>query len=220
MKTHSILEAAFGSPARIRILRVLFAAPQPLSGRQVGELARLSHRGAIQALASLVDLGAVRQRRVGKAYQYSLARNNAIVELVIAPGIKAETVLLDDLKKNVIARFGRKAVNLTLFGSLASRTETKGSDIDILAIARDGQAKRSLEVNTETQAPFFRERYQALLSLHCMTVDDLRKKRTLPLIKSVLRNGVRLSGRPLQELLRCRRSPCIEGYSQKEPRGI
>lgn len=202
MKMHSILEAAFGSPARIRILRVLFTAPQPLSGRQVGELARLSHRGAIQALASLVDLGAVRQRRVGKAYQYALARNNAAVELIIAPGMKAETVLLDDLKKNIVARFGKKTVSLTLFGSLAAGTETKGSDIDVLAIGYDERAKRSLEANAETQAPFFHERYQAPLSLHCLTVDELRKKRTLPLIKSVLRDGVRLSGKPLQELFR------------------
>ncbi len=76
MMFRNTLESVFGSPAKIRILRVLFTSPQPLNGRQVGELARLSHRGAIQALGSLVDLGAVQQRRAGKAYLYSLVRNN------------------------------------------------------------------------------------------------------------------------------------------------
>ena len=62
MISQNVLESIFGSPAKIRILRVLSVSPQPLSGRQVGELSRLSHRGAIQALESLVELGAVRQR--------------------------------------------------------------------------------------------------------------------------------------------------------------
>jgi DNA-binding transcriptional ArsR family regulator len=105
MILHYVLEAAFGSPAKIRMLRILFTTPQPLSGRQVGELARLSHRGAIQALTSLVELGAVRQRRVGRAYQYSLSRDNAAVKTIIAPCIKAEAALIDDLKKNLTSQF-------------------------------------------------------------------------------------------------------------------
>jgi len=105
MIVHYVLEAAFGSPAKIRMLRILFTTPQPLSGRQVGELARLSHRGAIQALTSLVELGAVRQRRVGRAYQYSLSRDNAAVKTIIAPCIKAEAALIDDLKKNLTSQF-------------------------------------------------------------------------------------------------------------------
>ena len=48
MVIRRVLEAIFGSPAKIRILRVLSTSPQPLSGRQVGELSALSHRGAIQ----------------------------------------------------------------------------------------------------------------------------------------------------------------------------
>ena len=53
MRVHNVLELIFGSPAKVRILRVLTNAPQPLSGRQVGELSGLTHRGAIQALPGL-----------------------------------------------------------------------------------------------------------------------------------------------------------------------
>lgn len=123
MGIHKVLEAIFGSPAKIRILRVLSASPQPLSGRQVGELSKLSHRGAIQALESLVELGAVRQRRVGNAYQYSLSPGNRAVEMIIVPSIKAEAAFLDELKKKIVAQFGRKAVSLTLYGSVVRGTE-------------------------------------------------------------------------------------------------
>jgi len=201
MGIHKVLEAIFGSPAKIRILRVLSASPQPLSGRQVGELSKLSHRGAIQALESLVELGAVRQRRVGNAYQFSLSPGNRAVELIIVPSIKAEAALLDELKKKIVAQFGRKAVSLTLYGSVVRGTEKRGSDIDVLAIAGDERLKSDLEEKSAALAPFYRERYNSLLSLHCFTLDELRSKKTLPLLRTVKEEGVTLSGKPLRELL-------------------
>ncbi|MEK7846516.1 MAG: hypothetical protein AAB257_06090 [Nitrospinota bacterium] len=91
---HKVLEVIFGSSARVNILRILFNSPQPLSGRQVGELAELTHKGAIHALKTLVDLGAVRQRKVGKAYQYSLLKNNVFVEKIIIPCIKKRGIIV------------------------------------------------------------------------------------------------------------------------------
>lgn len=201
MISQNVLESIFGSPAKIRILRVLSSSPQPLSGRQVGELSLLSHRGAIQALESLVGLGAVRQRRVGAAYQYSLSRGNMAVETIIAPALKAEASILDDLKKSITAHFRGKAVSLTLYGSLARGTAKRGSDIDVLAVSRDEQRKKELEDKAAAGISFFRERYNAVLSLHCYTLIELRSKRNLPLIKSVIQEGVTLSGKPLRELM-------------------
>jgi predicted nucleotidyltransferase len=201
MILHSVLEAAFGSPAKIRILRVLLTTPQPLSGRQVGELARLSHRGAIQALTSLVELGAVRQRRVGKAYQYSLYWDNAAVKTIIAPCIKAEAALMDDLKINLTTQFGKNAMSLTLYGSLARGMEKRGSDIDVLAVANDDRTKLGLEEKAATLVPFYRELYNTLLSLHCFTLNELKKKKNSPLIKSVIQEGILISGKPLGELI-------------------
>jgi len=201
MISQNVLESIFGSPAKIRILRVLSASPQPLSGRQVGELSRLSHRGAIQALESLVELGAVRQRRAGAAYQYSLSRGNAAVETIIAPSLKAEASMLDDLKRNITAHFRGKAVSLTLYGSLARGTGKRGSDIDVLAVARDEQRKKELEDKAAASTSFFRERYHAVLSLHCYTLIELSSKKNLPLLKSVIQEGAALSGKPLRELM-------------------
>ena len=201
MISQNVLESIFGSPAKIRILRVLSASPQPLSGRQIGELSRLSHRGAIQALESLVDLGAVRQRRVGAAYQYSLSRRHVAVETIIVPSLKAEASMLDDLKRNIMVKIDGKAVSLTLYGSLARGTEKRGSDIDVLAVSRDERRKKELEDKAEASIPYFRERYNAVLSLHCYTLIELRSKKNLPLLKSVIQEGVGLSGKPLRELM-------------------
>jgi predicted nucleotidyltransferase len=202
MIMQKVLEAIFGSPAKIRILRILSASPQPLSGRQVGELSGLSHRGAIQALESLVQIGAVRQRKAGNAYQYSLSPKSVAVEMIIAPCMKAEASLPDDLKKKIAAQFGRKSVSLTLYGSMVKGTDKRGSDIDVMAIASDERMKADLEEKAASLTPFFRERYNALLSLQVFTLDELRSKKTLPLLKAVIQEGVTLSGKPLRAMIK------------------
>ena len=117
MKIRNVLETIFGTPARVNILRILSTSPQPLSGRQVGELSGFTHRGAIQAMEPLVALGAVRQRKVGKAYQYTLAKKNIFVEKIILPCLKAEAELLDELTREITLSFGKDAVSLILYRS-------------------------------------------------------------------------------------------------------
>lgn len=202
MKIRKVLESIFGSPAKVRILRALFNSPQPLSGRQVGELSGLTHRGAIQALESLVELGAVRQRRVGKAYQYSLSKGNIFVEKIITPCIKAEAGLFDDLKREIAAHFGKDAISIILYGSLARGEEKKGSDIDVIAVVKDEKKKSEIEGKAESAVPYFNERFNGLLSLHCFTLDEFRARKNLSMIKSVIREGVVLSGKPSGELLK------------------
>lgn len=202
MKIHKVLESIFGSPAKVRILRTLFNSPQPLSGRQVGELSGLTHKGAIQALKSLVELGAVRQRRVGKAYQYSFSKGNIFVEKIINPCIKAEAGLLDDLKREIAAHFGKDAISVILYGSLARGEEKKGSDIDVIAVVKDEKKKAGIEGKAESAVPYFNERFNGLLSLHCFTLDEFRARRNLSMIKSVIREGIVLSGKASGELLK------------------
>jgi predicted nucleotidyltransferase len=202
MKIRRVLESIFGSPAKVCILRILFRSPQPLSGRQVGELSGLTHRGAIQALESLVELGAVKQRKVGKAYQYSFSQDNIFVEKVIIPCIKAEAGLFNDLTKDITAYFGKDAVSLMLYGSLARGEEKKGGDIDVMAVVRDEKKKSEMEEMASSKVLYFNKRYNALLSLHCFTLNEIKGKKTLPLIKSVIKDGIVLCGKSLGELLR------------------
>ena len=202
MKIRKVIESIFGSPAKVRILRTLFNSPQPLSGRQVGELSGLTHKGAIHAIQSLVDLGAVKQRKAGKAYQYSLSKGNIFVEKIILPCIRSESGLFDGLKKDITAHFGRDAISLILYGSIVRGEEKKGSDIDIMVVARDERAKKAIEEKAETQAHYFNKRYNALLSLHCFTLCEIKAKRAAPLIKSIIKEGIVIFGKSLGELFR------------------
>ena len=202
MKIRKVLESIFGSPAKIRILRVLFKSPQPLSGRQIGELSGLTHRGAIHALESLVEIGAVKQRRAGQAYQYSLLKDSIFVERIVIPCIRAETSLFDDLKMDITTHFGKDTMSLVLYGSLARGEERNGSDIDVIAVVKDKRKKREVEENTASKAPYFRVRFNGILSLHCFTLNEIKGRKTLSFIKSVMKEGIVLSGKSLGELFK------------------
>ena len=199
MRVHNVLELIFGSPAKVRILRVMTNAPQPLSGRQVGELSGLTHRGAIQALESLVDIGAVKQRKAGNAYQYSLSKGSIFAENIVLPAIEAEARLLDELKRDVVAHFGQDVVSLILYGSLARGEERRGSDIDVMAVVKDEGGKSAMEDKAASMVPYFNERFTGLLSLHCFTIDEIKGKKTTPLIDSAMKEGVVLAGKPLSQ---------------------
>ncbi|MBI3753634.1 MAG: nucleotidyltransferase domain-containing protein [Deltaproteobacteria bacterium] len=200
MKIRKVLESIFGSPAKVRILRVLFNSPQPLSGRQVGELSGLTHKGAINAVQSLVELGAVRQRKVGKAYQYSLAKGNIFTEKIILPCIRAESGLFEGLKKDIESHFGKDGISLIFYGSIVREEERKGSDIDIMLVARDERKKAEIEEKAVSKAPWFNKRYNALLSLHCFSLNEMKGKKRSPLIQSITKEGILISGKPIREL--------------------
>ena len=202
MKIRKVIESIFGSHAKVRILRALFNSPQPLSGRQLGELSGLTHKGAIHAIQSLVDMGAVKQRRVGKAYQYSLSKGNIFVEKIITPCIRAESGLFYSLKKDIAANFGTDSISLILYGSIVRGEEKKGSDIDLMVVARDEREKKTVEEKAELRAQYFNKRYNALLSLHCFTLSEIKAKKASPLIKSIIKEGMVVSGKPIGELFR------------------
>ncbi len=168
----------------------------------MGELAGLTHRGAIQALRPLVELGAVKQRKVGKSYQYSLFKGNIFVKKIIIPCIKAEAGLFDNLKRDIIAHFGKDVISLVLYGSFARGEERKGSDIDAITVVKDGKKKSEVEEKAASKVSYFKNRFNRLLSLHCFTYDEIKSKKFLPLIKAVTREGIVLSGKPLGELFK------------------
>lgn len=68
-----MLDAALGSPSRVRLLRVLALASAAMSGRAAGRAAGVAHRAAVRALAQLVDSGVVRVEPGATAHAYSMA---------------------------------------------------------------------------------------------------------------------------------------------------
>lgn len=201
MKTTSAIESVFGTPGKIRILRALAKAPRPLTGRQVAELSGLTHRGAIQAMAGLVDAGVVRQRQVGRAYQYELSRDNMLVERIVLAALDAEASLPGQLRTELVEGLGARAVSVVLFGSVARGEESARSDIDVLAVVDTAEAKTEIEGLVDSRASLLEARLGHSVSVHVLTIPELRKRPRPAFLEEVLRDGVLLKGTGLEELI-------------------
>lgn len=202
MKLSHTIETVFGTPARIVILRRLSAVSQPLSGRQIAELTGLTHRGAIQAIAPLVEVGIIRRRQAGRAHQYTLARKNIVVERIILPALREEEALRDALKDEITRMFAGDTVSLVLFGSYARGEETNTSDVDALTVAGTTNKKEVIEKIAEAGAAAFRDKYAAPLSVHCLTLQEIKGRKQSAFIKRVSHEGILLSGKTVEELIR------------------
>lgn len=145
-------EAAFGGlipGASGAVLAVLLRTGAPLTGRQVHGLVRdqCSLWSVQQALASLVGLGVVEGRAVGRAIVHTINEDHYAIQPL--------RVLLDPiaaLREAVRAEVGSRATAVVLFGSVARGEATAESDVDLAVLApSDWQGRTELEDAVRTR---------------------------------------------------------------------
>jgi predicted nucleotidyltransferase len=138
----------FGEPfggllpgARGAVLAALLRTGAPMTGRQVHGLVRdqCSLWSVQQALASLVGLGVVTSREVGRARVHAINEDHYAIQPL--------RVLLDPLaalQETVRATVGSSVEAVILFGSVARGEATADSDVDLVVLAGpdwDGRAE-------------------------------------------------------------------------------
>lgn len=194
-----MLEHVFGTKARVKLLRRLSRESQPLTARQLGELTGLNHRSVVEALEPLAELGVVDKRHAGPSYLYTLARDSLVTQSIILPALEAEGGLPSALRDEIVSMFSAEAVSIVLFGSVARGEATCGSDVDVLVVAADEQARAVLEERAlEVGHTFFRS-FGRSLSVHCVTLSDVRRGKKA-FLSEVGAEGETLFGKPLAEL--------------------
>ncbi|MBA4370974.1 MAG: hypothetical protein C0418_05275 [Coriobacteriaceae bacterium] len=196
-----ILEALFGGPARIAILRLLVRSAVPLTGRQVAELGGLSQPGASRALEHLAELGVVHRRRVGRATLHELERENVLVETMVLPVIEAESSLGDALRADLAEALSGAAVAVVLFGSVARGEAGPGSDIDVLAVVEDDSAAAAAGVAADEAGPRLFRRWGMPLSVVVTTRRSLAQE-SPAFLERVRVEGVAVSGTAEWERMR------------------
>lgn len=128
-------DEAFGGlipGARGAVLAALLRTGTPLTGRQVHGLVRdeFSLWSVQQALATLVELGVVESRPVGRAMVHTINEDHVTVQPL--------RVLLDPvaaLREAVHGVVGSSVDAVILFGSVARGEANAGSDIDLVVLA-------------------------------------------------------------------------------------
>lgn len=190
-----------------RILAALARTTAEINLRTVADLAGVSPAQATRVLSRLVDLGVVNRRDVPPSALFQLARENIAARVVVELAALREITLkeLASLAQKLVPR----AVNVTLFGSLARGDAGADSDIDMLIVRARGVAEDD-DQWTELLAMFtdrVRERTGNPMNIVEVSESEigqlLRSRRTL--WGDVRAEGRTLAGEPLAAL-RSRRS--------------
>ncbi|CAN5651041.1 hypothetical protein BH23GEM8_BH23GEM8_18590 [soil metagenome] len=198
------LDHAIGTRAKVRLLRALVPLDRPVSGREAARLAGVS-RQAIRSLDELVAVGIVRRQETAGQHLYTFNGQNRL-----APAIAN---LFDAERQRATELFERLAALVTgaggvssavVFGSAARGEAGPGSDLDLLVLGNDRESEGAIYTALVEASAALELEFGVDLSPVVITVEQARHQKSEgdSFIAEVVRDGRRIFGRPLEEVLR------------------
>jgi predicted nucleotidyltransferase len=194
-----------GSRPKLRLLRYLSTHEGAFTGRALAQAAGVEAKRAAEALAALVATGVVQRRRAGRAFLYSINRNNYVVTEILLPAFLNERHWLERLGEEI-----RRSIpgidSVILYGSWAKQKARSESDVDLLLVASPKsnrtRALQSPERIDDTRGRMS-ERYGRPVSLLLLDPAELRRRlrRHDPLLREIVTRGRVLAGRGLAEVI-------------------
>lgn len=198
-----ILDDLLGQHSKVAVLRVL-SREEELVGRAIARRTGLSPRTAHEALGELTRQNIVIMNVVGTAHVFSLNRKRYIVKDMLSPLFEQERNLIPTMAKELRRLIsGNRVVSMAVFGSLARGESKPQSDLDLFVLVRNGANAKPVGRLLEETRNGFTDRFGMFLSPYVVSIGDFAKrlKRKDKLIRSILREGWVVWGKPLAEVL-------------------
>ncbi len=189
--------ALFYDATRARVLDVLLANPQALSGRAIARQSDLSPTTTNLALGDLASHGIVSSRADGRSHLWSLCWENALVKQLVdlarVHDEHAGQILADAL--------GSEPLSVTLFGSIARGESGPHSDVDILVIAKDHAQGQNFRRRAYRASSARRQEVGREVEITIIESDALQEPSIQGFLGQVLSDGRTLHGKKLSELV-------------------
>lgn len=203
------LDAVLTSRSKMRLLRVLVSAGEPLSGREAARLARVSHLPASRSLDELVALGVLHRQTTASQHLYTLNPQSFLMRQGLEPLYRTERERVErvfDCLRSMLRRApdAEQVKGAWIFGSAARGQDTPESDLDLLVVVKDEPGGHQLHAHLAAQGPEMEREFGLRLSPVVLTRERLRAMHAdeHPLVRDVLREGRRVTGEDLEKLLR------------------
>ena len=134
MIINKILNHIFTSPSIIAVLRELDVRNTGITGREIARAVNISHRTELKALDNLEALKLVTRRVAGKSYYFTLNRNQFLNKKITSVIFKSEQEYKRSIFDKIKTVKNSNVASLILFGSVARKDETYGSDLDLCIV--------------------------------------------------------------------------------------
>lgn len=193
MKFNKYLEALLGSKVKVKMLRVLFRFnSKGFTSRELADQINVSHTAVLKSVNDLQGMNIVRIESIGTSNSITLNRDSHLYDILKNLFVE-ERDTLEELKGE-LSKIYPHAKKLALFGSIAKKEESFGSDIDLLIVAndKDDVKKRVAEKQEE-----FSKKFGNVISAMILTESEYQKKKNSPLINRIRKNHILLKGEEL-----------------------
>jgi hypothetical protein len=188
------LNELFRSAGKVMVLRTLYRADTPLSGREVERRAGLSNRATMLALKDLVDARVVNLEIAGRAHQYSLNAGHYLVAKAITPAFEAEELFWADLAKTVQRIVRPKPIAAVATGPLVREETDYGGRVTLTILFSGGRERVKSFRSMVKLAERIRDRHALILEYQLLDLNTMDKEEYDPLWRRVEREGILLFG--------------------------
>ena len=183
---------------RLRVVGLLVSLPEKeFTGREIAGLLGVSHSNVQRAFRVLVEVGLASKKRTGRADVFRANKDHFMFQ-ALSDLFKVKRDLPERIAKGLQLAFRQSGISVTVFGSYARGEAERGSDLDVLVIAKD---RAALEDRIGRIEGDFARRYGVPLSVKVLSLSDLKRRPLPPFVQGAAKEGVLISGVPIQRVI-------------------
>lgn len=180
--------------SQLVVLRTLYEAESPLSGRAVERASGLSNRAVMTALHTLTDANAVNCQVSPATHLYSLNHNHYLVAKALKPAFEAEEMFWVDVRKTVRRIVKPRPHAAVATGPLAREENEYGGRVTLIMLFSSGSNRIKSLASIQKLAQTFRDRYSLTLEHYLLDPRTMNRSENEPLWNRVEREGILLFG--------------------------
>ncbi len=188
MKFNVALFSILKSEAKLRIVRFLLSHQAAMSEREMAAILKVSHMSVNRVLQELAELYYVDYAVIGKAHLWKVNTKSYSYQMFaqIIKDMETWPDPLAHLKQMILKGLPLKYIErIIIFGSIAKKTETVNSDIDVFIMTsnKDGQARVEKDIDQLSHQCL--EAFGNRLSPYVLTQQQYQRKQKRTLISEI-----------------------------------
>jgi len=188
------LDRLLSRPSQLQVLRALYRADAPLTGREIERRTGLSNRATMQALEGLVDTCAVHCESTPQANWYTLNTNHYLIARGLRPAFEAEELFWDDLRKTIRRVVHPRPLAAVATGPLARDESDVGGKLQLTLVFSTGRNRVRAFRDVESLEEEVWNRYALQISANLLDANTVDRDEYDSLWRRVEREGILLFG--------------------------
>ena len=188
------LNAILGNRSQLMVLRTLYHARQPMTGRDVERAVQMSNRATMLALESLCEAGVVHLEPAGRAYHYSLNRTHYLIAKGLKAAFDSEVLFWDDVSRTIRRVVRPRPMAAVATGPLAREEADYGGRMTLTMLFETGRERQRALMAMDRLADAVLNRYSMTAEYHLLDLNTMDREEYEPLWRRVAREGILLYG--------------------------